>query len=99
MEQVVAVDQLSPGKPLSVFVDDIPALAIRIHDQFFVIEDVCSHDGQPLTEGPIHDCSIVCPRHGAKFDLKTGEALCMPATRPIRTFQVEIRDGFLWAGM
>lgn len=99
MEQTVAVDELLPGDRKSVFIDDIPALVIRIQDQYFVIEDVCSHDGQPLTDGPIQECAIVCPRHGAKFDLATGKALCMPATRPIRTFKVEIRDGFVWAGM
>ena len=66
---------------------------------YFVIEDVCSHDGQPLTDGPLTDGSIACPRHGARFDLKSGDALCMPATKGIRTFQVEIRDGEIWAGL
>ena len=82
---------------MSVVVDDIPALAVRLGDDYFVIEDVCSHDGQPLTDGPIEDCAITCPRHGAKFDLKTGSALCMPATKGIRTFETEIRDGAVWA--
>lgn len=98
MEKLIGSDELASGERRSVFVDDIPALVIRIEDQYFVIEDVCSHDGQPLTNGPIVDCAITCPRHGAKFDLKTGAALCMPATRPIRTFRSEIRDGFVWAG-
>lgn len=98
MEHVIGVEELAAGERKSVYVDDIPALVIRIQDQFFVIEDVCSHDGQPLTDGEIKDCSIVCPRHGARFDLATGKPLCMPATRPIRTFAVEIRDGIVWAG-
>lgn len=98
MEKLVSVSELSSGGRKSVFVDEVPALVIRIEDQFFVVEDVCSHDGQPLTDGDIRDCSIVCPRHGARFDLKTGKALCMPATGPIRTFRVEIKDGFVWAG-
>ena len=78
-------------------VDDIPALVVRLEDSYYVIEDVCSHDGQPLTDGPIADCAITCPRHGARFDLKTGAALCMPATKPIRTFTVEVKDGAVWA--
>ena len=98
MERILSADELQPGERSSVFVDDIPALAVRIGDEYFVIEDVCSHDGQPLTDGPLADCSIACPRHGARFDLKTGAALCMPATKAIRTFQVEIRDGEIWAG-
>ena len=98
MERVIDADQLKPGERASVFVDDIPALVIRLDDQYYVVEDVCTHDGQPLTDGPLGDCSITCPRHGAKFDLKTGAALCMPATKAIRTFDVEIRDGAVWAG-
>ncbi|MEO2034430.1 MAG: non-heme iron oxygenase ferredoxin subunit [Planctomycetaceae bacterium] len=98
MEQIAEINELQPGDRRSVFVDDVPALLIRIDDDYFVIEDVCSHDGQPLTDGPLLDCSIQCPRHGAKFDLKTGKSLCMPATRPIRTFNVEVRDDGIWAG-
>lgn len=99
MERVIGLDELQSGGRRSVFVDDIPALAIRIADQYFVIEDVCSHDGQPLTDGAIQDCAIVCPRHSAKFDLKTGKALCMPATEAIRVFKTEVRDGAVWAGL
>ncbi|GAB5442635.1 MAG: hypothetical protein Fues2KO_29840 [Fuerstiella sp.] len=97
MERLIATDELQPGERQSVFVDDIPALVIRLGDDFRVIEDVCTHDGQPLTDGKIEDNWIACPRHGARFDLTTGAALCMPATKPIRTFAVEIRDGEVWA--
>jgi len=99
MERVIGLDELQSGDRRSVFVDDIPALAIRIADQHIVIEDVCSHDGQPLTDGAIQDCAIVCPRHSAKFDLKTVKALCMPATEAIRVFKTEVRDGAVWAGL
>jgi len=97
MEQLITTDELQPGDRRSVFVDDIPALVVRQDDQYYVIEDVCSHDGQPLTDGPIENGAIMCPRHGAKFDLKTGAALCMPATKPIRIFHVEIKDNAVWA--
>jgi 3-phenylpropionate/trans-cinnamate dioxygenase ferredoxin subunit len=97
MERLLSITELAPGQRRSVFVDDIPALVIRIGDDWHVIEDVCTHDGQPLTNGDITDCSIACPRHAARFDLKSGKALCMPATEPIRVFKVEIRDGAVWA--
>lgn len=97
MIRVIGIDELAPGERRSVIVDEFPALVIRIEDSFFVIEDVCSHDGQPLTDGEIQGCSIVCPRHSAQFDLRTGKALCMPATESIRVFETEIRDGALWA--
>lgn len=98
MEKILSTDEISSGDQLSVVVDDTPALVVRISDDYFVIEDVCSHDGQPLTDGVVANGAIACPRHGAKFDLKTGAALCMPATKGIRTFDVEIRDGGVWAG-
>ena len=98
VERIISIGELQSGERRSVFVDDIPALVIRLQDQYFVIEDVCSHDGQPLTNGTIEGCAISCPRHAAKFDLKTGRALCMPATEPIRVFNVELRDGAVWAG-
>ena len=97
MERIADTNELQPGERRSVFVDQIPALLIRAADDYFVVEDICSHDGQPLTDGPLIDCSIQCPRHGARFDLKTGAALCMPATRKIRTFTVEIRNDGIWA--
>jgi 3-phenylpropionate/trans-cinnamate dioxygenase ferredoxin component len=98
MERVIGLEELQSGERRSVFVDDVPALVIRLGDEYHVIEDVCSHDGQPLTEGRLQDCSIVCPRHAARFDLRTGRALCMPATEAIRVFRTECRDGAVWAG-
>ena len=97
MERLIGTDELNPGDRRSVIVDDIPALVVRIGDEYYVVEDVCSHDGQPLTDGPIADCSITCPRHGARFDLKTGAALCMPATKGIRTFTVDVKEDAVWA--
>ena len=67
--------------------------ALHIGDDWYCTEDVCTHDGQPLTDGPVADCQITCPRHGAMFDVRTGKATKMPAIEPIRTFPVTIRDG------
>ena len=72
-------------------VDEVPALLLRIGDDFYCIEDVCTHDGQPLTDGPLTGCEITCPRHGARFDVRTGKPTRMPATEPVRTFPVEVR--------
>jgi 3-phenylpropionate/trans-cinnamate dioxygenase ferredoxin subunit len=89
--RVASVSDIPPGGRKSVIVDDLPALLLRVGDEFYCIEDVCTHDGQPLTNGPVENCAITCPRHGARFDLKTGKALCMPATEPVRVFPVELR--------
>jgi metal-sulfur cluster biosynthetic enzyme/nitrite reductase/ring-hydroxylating ferredoxin subunit len=92
------VSEITPGGRLSVVVDDAPALLLRVGEEFFAVEDVCSHDGQPLTAGPVDGASITCPRHGARFDLKTGKPLCMPATKPITTYSVIVRDGAILVG-
>ena len=92
-ERVASVNEIAPGGRMSILVDDLPSLLIRSGDDFFAVEDVCSHDGQPLTNGPVEDGCITCPRHGAKFDLRTGKPLCMPAIEPIATFEVQIRNG------
>ena len=96
-ERVAFVNDVPPGGRLSILVDDLPSLLIRSGDEFFAIEDVCSHDGQPLTNGPVDNCTITCPRHGAKFDIRTGKPLCMPAIEPIMTFEIQVRDGEVYA--
>ncbi len=95
-EKVATVDEIAPGGRKSVVVDDLPALLLRIGEDFYCIEDVCTHDGQPLTDGPVAGTEITCPRHGARFDVTTGQALCMPATEPVAVFDVEIRDGAVY---
>lgn len=96
-EEIAAIDEFGTADRLEVFIDDTPALLIRINDQYLAIEDICTHDGQPLTNGCIEDGAIKCPRHGARFDLVTGKALCMPATKPIKTFEIEIRGKNIFA--
>ena len=91
-EKFAALDEISDGDRKSILLDDTPALLVRVGDDYYSIEDVCTHDGQPLTDGPISNCQITCPRHGARFDLKTGAALCMPAFEAVRTFAVDVRD-------
>ena len=97
-ERVAAVTEIPPNGRKSIIIDDVPALLLRVGNDFFAVEDVCSHDGQPLTDGPVSDGAITCPRHGAKFDLKSGKPLCMPATQSIQTFAVQVRDGEVFVG-
>jgi len=60
----------------------------------FAIEDRCSHDDGPLVEGELdqENCTIECPRHGSRFDLRTGRPLTLPAYAPVETFPVIIED-------
>ena len=91
-ECVARKGELNEGGRKSIIVDETPALLLLIDGSYYCFEDVCTHDGQPLTDGPVADGQIECPRHGARFDISTGAAKCMPATEPIRTFDVDVRD-------
>ena len=89
-EWAAHADELAVGDRKMVIVDDTPVLLFRTDDGFHAIEDICTHDGQPLTDGPFNGQTITCPRHGAQFDIKTGQATCMPATEAVTTFEVEV---------
>lgn len=80
-----------PGKML-VEVDDRLVVLFHVGGKFFAIDDVCTHDGGPLSEGALDAkaCTIACPRHGAKFDIRSGAALTMPATQPTAAHEVKV---------
>jgi len=84
-------DLPDPGKKL-VEIGDRLVVLLRIGGQFFCIDDVCTHDGGPLGEGQLCGYELACPRHGAKFDVRTGAALTMPATEPTAAHEVRV-DG------
>jgi 3-phenylpropionate/trans-cinnamate dioxygenase ferredoxin subunit len=96
--RVAKVDEIPPGGRLAMIVDDRAVLVLRVGNDFYAIEDACTHDGQPLDNGPLRDHEIQCPRHGARFDIKTGRALCMPAVEPVVTFEVKVENGEVYVG-
>jgi 3-phenylpropionate/trans-cinnamate dioxygenase ferredoxin subunit len=65
----------------------------RIEGRYYAIEDRCSHDDGPLCEGEREGFEVICPRHGARFDLRDGSVLSLPATEDVEAFPVEVRDG------
>jgi 3-phenylpropionate/trans-cinnamate dioxygenase ferredoxin subunit len=87
---------LDDGETRSLAVGRRMVAVARSGDEYFAIEDVCTHDGAELTGGEIEGAEIVCPRHGARFCLRTGEALTPPAYEPVRVFATRIDDGRLW---
>jgi metal-sulfur cluster biosynthetic enzyme/nitrite reductase/ring-hydroxylating ferredoxin subunit len=84
-----------PGKIL-VDVDGETIALFHVGGQFYAIDDVCTHDGGPLVDGELTEHKIACPRHGAKFDIRTGAALSMPAVRATRSHEVKVEDGGVW---
>ena len=65
----------------------------NVEGQFYAIADVCTHDGGSLDQGELFENEIECPRHGARFDVRTGAALTLPAVFPVRTFPVKVEEG------
>jgi metal-sulfur cluster biosynthetic enzyme/nitrite reductase/ring-hydroxylating ferredoxin subunit len=78
-----------PGR-LLLEVEDRIVVLLRVGGEFFCLDDVCTHDGGPLSDGRLEDHAIACPRHGAKFDIRTGKALTMPATVDTSAHEVKV---------
>ncbi len=88
--RVAKLSEIAPGSTRLVVVDSMGILLCNAGGQIYAIEDVCTHDGGPLDQGELEGECIVCPRHGATFDVRTGDALTLPAVVPVMTFPVSI---------
>jgi 3-phenylpropionate/trans-cinnamate dioxygenase ferredoxin subunit len=89
--KVATRSELQPGQRKLIDVDGRAIALFNVDGSFHAIDDVCTHDGGPLAEGELKGCEIQCPRHGARFDVRTGRALSMPAIEPVATHPVEMR--------
>lgn len=94
---VAREEELAPGAALSVVVGGVPIAIFNVHGELFAIGDTCSHEEFSLAEGEVEEsgdcCSVECALHGARFDLRTGTALSLPAVLPVGTFPVWIENG------
>ena len=81
-------DSLVEGKPVQVDVEGVKVCVARVGDQVFAISDICSHAEANLSEGEYKGYVIECWLHGAEFDLRTGEAITLPAVAPVKTYKV-----------
>jgi 3-phenylpropionate/trans-cinnamate dioxygenase ferredoxin component len=88
-----AVDEVRADVATAVLVDDLEVAVARDGEDFYALQDVCSHAQVALTEGEVADCTIECWLHGSTFDLRTGKPTVPPATEPVATFPVEVRGG------
>jgi 3-phenylpropionate/trans-cinnamate dioxygenase ferredoxin subunit len=90
--RVTTADRITPGSALPFDINGVQVLICNVDGRFFAVEDVCTHDGAPLDAGTLEGRCVVCPRHGATFDVETGAALTLPAVIPLMTFPVRL-DG------
>ncbi len=92
-QDVCGIEELKDGERRLVDLNGVVVVVLRVDGQWFAIEDVCSHDGDSLGDGPLEGDRIVCPRHGARFCLRTGAALTPPAYEPVAVFALRLADG------
>jgi 3-phenylpropionate/trans-cinnamate dioxygenase ferredoxin subunit len=92
LHRVARKSEIAPGTTKRVEADGIGILLCNVDGNIYAIEDICTHDGGPLDQGDLEGHCVVCPRHGATFDVRTGEALTLPAVMPVMTFPVTV-DG------
>lgn len=90
---VEAVSRFARGDKRVIDVDGTQIVVVNAGGQYFAVEDVCTHDGTPLGDGEVINEEIICPRHGARFCLRTGSALSPPAYEPLATFPVRVENG------
>lgn len=92
-------DDLPPGDRLFVEVGEDPVVVFNIDGEYYAIADVCTHDMSSLGEGDVEGYEVICPRHGARFDLRTGEVLSLPAVQDVPSFPTRVTDGVLEIGI
>lgn len=90
------VQEMQPQSMRRFEVGDTQILLVRLEEEFHALQDRCSHEEFPLSDGFIDDEKVICPMHGAAFDPSTGDALTLPAYEGIRTFKVLIRDNTVY---
>lgn len=87
--KVAEISDLAPGQKMLVEYDEEDVGLFNLNGQFYAISDVCTHDNGPLVEGKLDGDHIICPRHGARFNVKTGEQT-MPAFAPVPLYHVKV---------
>jgi len=89
-QTVATVDEVPEGELLAVEVDDQEIVLVNRDGTIYALEDCCSHEQFPLSDGELTGDQITCALHGARFDLETGEAKALPAVMPVTTFECRV---------
>ena len=93
MQPVIAMAELGDGEMIAREVDGVSVLLCRVEGRFYAVSNMCSHASQRLVQGKLKGHELVCPLHGARFDVRNGQCLAAPATRPIKSFPVTLAEG------
>lgn len=95
--EAAKTDEVVDGASKLLEIDGVRIALFNLAGNYYAIEDVCTHDGGPLVEGEVvNGCEVICPRHGARFDIRTGAALSFPAFEATNVYEVREQDGVLY---
>ena len=97
--EIMAANELPSGERLFLELGDIPIVVFNIADAFYAIKDQCSHEDLEFGDGELNGYDLTCEHHGAHFDVRTGEALTLPAVDGIPAYPVRVRGGILEIGL
>jgi 3-phenylpropionate/trans-cinnamate dioxygenase ferredoxin component len=97
--EVAPIGELPAGSRLFIELDGKPIVLFNVSNKIYAIGDVCTHDDGPLGEGEIDGYEVICPRHGARFDLRDGKAVALPAVVDTAWYPTRVRDGIIEIGI
>jgi 3-phenylpropionate/trans-cinnamate dioxygenase ferredoxin subunit len=90
---LLRAEALAPSHMVGLVVGNHPICLVHADDgHFYAIADRCSHENYPLSEGELDGYTVACPQHGSRFDIRSGDALTLPAVLPVATFSVAVID-------
>lgn len=92
MITVATTQEIGPGERDVFEIDNYYIAVFNVDGRYYAVEDLCTHDDGPLADGELYDYEIECPRHGARFDIRTGAVTRMPAVTPIQHFEVRVEN-------
>jgi nitrite reductase/ring-hydroxylating ferredoxin subunit len=97
--KVAGAGEIGPGEIRQYTIEDRPVALCNLDGEFHAFEDICTHQFAHLTEGEFEGSTVQCPLHGARFDVKTGKALSLPAVKPVPKHEVKVEDGHVYVAL
>lgn len=97
--KVAKTTDITPGRVKTVAAGGRRIALCNVDGEFYAIDDVCTHDGGPLGQGELEDDEIECPRHGARFNVRTGAVVTLPAVLPVSTYPVRVEGTDIYVGI
>ncbi|MDX9864290.1 MAG: non-heme iron oxygenase ferredoxin subunit [Anaerolineaceae bacterium] len=97
--QITSVNEMEDGDRLFIELGEQTLILLAVDGGYYAVRDVCTHDDGPLGDGELEGWQLVCPRHGARFDIRTGEALTLPAVVDVPVFPVRVVGGMIEVGI